>query len=230
MKFPVIAAGIILLSSLPLPALAQEIGYTDLTDNIFRERSRQTRTMGGGCSGDPHTAPDARSQVTVTVISLDKTRYRIGEEVTFEIKVMNSGKETIVVPWTPHLGDLEPADTRSSYKYRVGVVLLLFRDPEGVQFPISESLYGSLNVAGTLRELSAGEWFIVRGRKRLEPYDQNWGKKELRESGIVVATVSGFYRQDRGAYSPKDGGSDSQWCIPLPSQKANQIDVVVEQP
>jgi hypothetical protein len=151
--------------------------------------------------------------VTVTVVSLDKTRYRIGEEVTFEIKVMNSGKETIVVPWTPHLGDLEPADTHSSYKYRVGVVLLLFRDPEGIEFPIWETLYGSLNVAGTLRVLSPGEWFTVRGRKKLEPYHQNWGKKELRESGIVVANVSGFYRQDRGTYSPKDGGSDSQCCI-----------------
>jgi len=202
----------------------------DLTDNIFRERSRQTRTMGGGCSGSPHGMPDSRSRVTVTVVSLDKTRYRIGEEVTFEITVTNSGKKTIVVPWTPHLGDLELADTRSSYKYRVGVVLLLFRDPEGVQFPIWESLYGSLNVAGTLRELSPGEWFTVRGRKRLEPYDQNWGKKELRESGIVVANVSGFYRQDRGTYFPKDGGSDSQGCIPLLSQKANQVDVVVEQP
>ena len=73
-------------------------------------------------------------EVTATIVSLDKMRYRIGEEVTFEVKILNSGKKTIIVPWTPHLGDLEPADPRSSYKYRVGVVVLSFSDPEGNEF------------------------------------------------------------------------------------------------
>jgi hypothetical protein len=230
MKFLLTATGIIVLSLVPLSAPAQEMGYMDLTDNIFRERSRQTRTFGGGCSGSPHTTQASQSEVTASVVSLDKTRYRIGDEATFEIKVMNSGKENIIVPWTPHLGDLEPADPRSSYKYRVGVVLLEFRDPEGLEFSISETLYGSSNVPGSLRELSPGQWFTVKGRKRLDLYEQNWGKKEFRGSGLVATNVSAFYRQDRGAYSPKDGGSDSQWCIPLPCEKSNQLEVIVERP
>lgn len=201
----------------------------DLTDNIFRDRSRQTRTFGGGCSGSPHTTQASQSEVTATVVSLDKVRYRIGEEATFEVKVLNSGNEAIIVPWTPHLGDLEPADTRSSYKYRVGVILFLFRDPEGLEFSVSETLYGSPNVPGSLRELSPGQWFTVKGRKRVDLYEQNWGKKEFGDSGFVATNVSGFYRQDRGTYSPKDGGSDSQRCIPLPCRKANQLDVILEQ-
>ena len=230
MKSVQIAAWTILLSLVPLPLPAQEIGYVDLADNNFRERSRQTRRFGGGCSGSPDTAQEYQSDVTATVLSLDKMRYRIGEEATFEIKVLNSGKEPIILPWTPHLGDLEPADPRSSYRYRVGVILLVFRDPEGFEFTIFESLYGSPNVAGSLRELLPGQWFTVKGRKRIDLYDQGWGKREFSDSGFVETKVSGFYRQDTGTYSPKNGGSDTQWCIPLPCQKANQLDVTLEQP
>ena len=232
MRFLYIFAESILLLSVAVSIAAQEIGYLDLSDNVFRERSRQTRSGGGGCGGSFHfhNVPEARPmEVTATIVSLDKMRYRIGEEVTFEIKILNSGKKTIIVPWTPHLGDLEPADPRTSYKYRVGVVVLSFSDPEHNEFFVSESLYGSSRLGGTLRELAPGEWFTVRGRKTVELVGQNWGQKEFRESGFVEAKVTGFYRQDNGTYSPKDGGKDTQWCIPFPSKRGNQIDVTIEQ-
>ena len=220
-----IAFGIIFLWLSPSPVPAQEIGYVDLTDNNFRERSQPTRTFGGGCAGSPHGAP-SQAEVTATVVSLDQMRYRIGDEATFEIKVLNSGKENIVVPWTPHLGDLELAHARRSYKYRVGVILLVFSDVEGHEFSISETLYGSADVPGSLRQLSPGEWFTLKGRKRIDLYDENW-RKELAASGFVETKVSGFYRQDTGTYSPKNGGSDSQWCMPFPCQRANQLDVTL---
>ncbi|HMD18130.1 MAG TPA: hypothetical protein VKH18_15805 [Terriglobales bacterium] len=227
MKSLPIGLGIIVLCSSPLSILAQEIGYVDLTDNRFRERSRQTRTFSGNCGGSPHAAP-SQTEVTAAVISLDAMRYRIGEEASFEIKILNSGKEKVVVPWTPHLGDLEPANARSSYKYRVGVILLVFRDPEGREFSISETLYGSPDVPGSLRELSPGEWFTVKGRKRVDLFDQNWGRHELKATGFVETKVSGFYRQDTATYSPKNGGSEIQWCIPLRCQRANQFDVTLQ--
>ncbi len=91
----------------------------------------------------------------------------------------------------------------------------------------------SLGIAkrsGSLRELSPGQWFTVKGRKRVDLYYQDWGKKEFGNSEFVETDVSGFYRQDRGTYSPKDGGNDSQWCIPLPRRKANHLDVILEWP
>ena len=134
------------------------------------------------------------------------------------------------MPWTPHLGDLEPVDSQIPYNYRVGTVELLFSDPEGREFFVLESLYGSQSVPGSLRELPPGQWFTVRGRKRIVLFGENWGKKELVDSGFVQAKVSGSYRQDRATYSPKDGGSDFQQCIPFPCQRANSIDVVIERP
>lgn len=197
MKFLPAAAGMILLSLVPLAAPAQEIGYIDLTDNVFRESSRRVRSGGGSCGGGPFdSGQKSQSEVTVTVLSLDKNQYRIGEDATFEIKVLNSGKKVISVPWTPHLGDLEPADASVPYRYQLGVVLLLFSDPEGHELFVVESLYGSPSVSGSLRELLPGQWFTVKGRKRIELYDQNWGKKEFADAGFVKTKVSGFYRQD----------------------------------
>jgi hypothetical protein len=124
------AAGLLLLFMFPITMRAQDAGYIDLTDNIFRESTRRVRTGGGGCGGTSHSQK-SDFEVTATVVSLDKSRYRLGEEATFEIKILNSGKRTIVVPWTPHLGDLEPVDSQIPYNYRVGTQELLFSDPEG---------------------------------------------------------------------------------------------------
>jgi len=228
MKLPQIAVGIILLFFWSLRVRAQDIGYVDLTGSIPRESSRHPRTLGGGCGGSPHSNGAPKPEVTASLVSLDKSLYRIGEEATFEIKVLNSGKKTIIVPWTPHRGDLEPADLNSPYKYRVGVVMLVFRDPEGHEFSVAETLYGSPKIPGTLRALRPGQWFTVRGRKRIDLYQKDWGQREFEESGSVDAQASGYYRQDRGSYSPVNGGSDSQICISLGSQKANQLDVVLE--
>ena len=38
---------------------------------------------------------------------LDKTSYSMGEEITFEVKIQNTGREAIEMPWTSHLGDLD---------------------------------------------------------------------------------------------------------------------------
>lgn len=90
--------------SFATPAVrAQEIGYIDLTDPPYRDSLlRPPRTQAGGCAGGDSVA----LQVTVTLQSLDKTVYRLGEEITFEIGIQNIGLETILVPWTPNLADI----------------------------------------------------------------------------------------------------------------------------
>lgn len=192
MKLVSVLCGSILLSlAAPLSALAQEIGYVDLTDGPSRESSRHPRTFSGGCGGG---GSDSREpQVTVTLVALDQTILPLGEEVTFEVKIQNTGKNPVIVPWTPNLGDVEPADPKASYKYRIGVVVVTFKDPESREFSMGESLYGSEEVPGTLRELAPNHWFTVRGRGRTDAGSPDWGRDELREFGWVDAKVSGFF-------------------------------------
>ncbi len=215
---------------IPLSALAQEAGYIDLSDNDFREASREVGIHGGGCGTSPHSAQESQPEVTASIVSLDKTRYRIGEEATFEVKVLNTGNETIVVPWTPHSGDLVPTRPHSSYKLSMGTISLVFEDPEGFKFLIPEYLFGLPNVPGSLRELSPGQWFIVKGRKSITAYSADWGKQEFADSGFVEARVRALYMEDTRSYFSKDGGSLSDWCIPLRCQKSNQLEVTLERP
>jgi hypothetical protein len=222
---PVLCGAILLSSASSLSAVAQEIGYVDLTDGPFRESSRHPRTFSGGCGGS-----DSRErQVTVTLLSVDRMIYPLGEQVTFELKIQNTGRDPVIVPWTPNLADLEPVDPNASYKYRIGVVLLTFKDPELREFHLSESLYGSTNVPGTLRALAPGQWFTVRGRDRTEPNSPDWGPDELREFGWVEAKVSGYFREDNGSYSPEHGGAMTAFCFPIRSESANELTVTLEQ-
>jgi hypothetical protein len=168
-------------------------------------------------------------QVTVTLQSLDKTVYRLGQEITWEIGIQNTGKETILVPWTPDLADLEPTDPKAPYKYMVGVVILIFKDSEDRILTLYESLYGSPNVPGTVHELSPGQSFTVRGRTTIkERWPPEWGKEELAESSAVDAKVSGHFREDNENYSPNGGGTLTEACIPMRSTKANEWEATLE--
>ena len=89
-------------------------------------------------------------QVTATLLSLDRTIYPLGEQVTFEHKIQNTGKDPVIVPWTPNLGDLEPIDPNASYEYRVGVVVLTFA---GLLFGLVPAISSSkLDVYSMLKE------------------------------------------------------------------------------
>lgn len=225
MKLIPVLCGAVLLSSTALTVLAEEIGYIDLTEGPFRESSRHPRTMSGGCGGGRDSS---NRQVSATLLSLDRAIYRLGDEVTFEIKVRNTGKDVVIVPWTPHLGDLEPVDPDASYKYLNGGVVLAFSDPEGREFLLSEFLYGAEDDPETLRELLPGQWFTVRGRQRIEPNRTDCGQDELQESGWVDAKVSAYFVENSASYSPENGGSSSETCIPMRSTRANELVVTLE--
>jgi hypothetical protein len=67
------------------------------------------------CGGGTGFTPN--NEITIALVSLDKASYSLGEEATYEVKVQNSGKEPIEIPWTPHSGDLEPTDSSKSYTF-----------------------------------------------------------------------------------------------------------------
>jgi hypothetical protein len=88
------------------------------------------------------------------------------------------------------MSDLEPANGVSPRNYLVGYVSLVFRDSENREFYINEFLYGESGIVGTLRQLRPGEWFIVKGRKKIEGHSADWGGQQLRNSGSVPALVT----------------------------------------
>jgi hypothetical protein len=206
-------------------ASSQEIGYVDLCGLTIRESTRHPRTIGGGCGMSAHAVPT--QQIKVTLLSLDKATYHFGEDVIFEVEVKNIGKTSLVIPWTPHRADVEPNDLQEPFEYFVGVVVIHFKDAKQRELTLSEGLYGSRAAPGTLRELRPGEWFVLRGREKMEMLGSDWGREQLAESGWAEAKVSAAFREDIGAYSSRNGGSDSQWCILQGPNEANAQTVTV---
>jgi hypothetical protein len=210
---------------------AQQSNYLDLTDPLPRERIRSPHSGSGGCGGGGGLT--ASSEATITLVNLDKGWYLMGEEVTFEVKIQNSGKETIEIPWTPHLGDLERADATEAYSYVAGTVALNFTDPVSQHsFGIYGNFYGSPALPGSIRELLPGQWALIRVRKKIEVFEEWWWNrlKEYKESlplnvkataSLMLNTVTYFPSQENSS------ATDNSMCIPLRTKNVAQLDVAL---
>jgi len=208
--------------------VAQEISYLDLTDPLPRERIRSPRSGSSGCGGGAGFT--ASSEIIITLLSLDKHSYSMGEEVTFEVKIQNSSRETIEIPWTPHLGDLEPADSTKTYTYLQAVVALKFTDPIASRsFSVFANFYGSPDVPGSTRELLPGQSILVHVRRKIDVYEEWWWRR-VKESPPLTVSASANFLLNRVTYSPNEtqsSGTDSSRCIPLRTKEANQLEVAL---
>jgi uncharacterized repeat protein (TIGR01451 family) len=204
-------------------AFTQEIGWLDLTDLHPRERIRSPHAVGGECGGS--ASFDSSPSVDVTLMYLDKTSYSLGEEVTYEVKIQNTGKVPIEIPWTVHLGDLEPADPSEAYTYLHATVSLDFVEADSNRsFSIYANSYGAANIAGTTRKLLPGESAFVRARQKLDSYEEWWQKKINDSSGVNVI-VSADLLLNKVIYSPgekTDDATDHSVCVQLFRAKAGR--------
>jgi len=205
---------------------AQEIGWLDLTDLHPRDRIRAPNRGSVQCGGPVNT----NSEITITLISLDKASYSLGEEVTYEVKVQNSGREPIEIPWTPHSGDLEPTESSKSYTFLNAAVSLSFTDPDSKRsFSIYANSYGSSELPGTTRQLLPGEWIFVRARQKIEPYEE-WWWTSFKDSSPLSVRVSASLMLNRVTYSEgekNDSAMDRSVCIPLNTKLGVPSDVVL---
>jgi hypothetical protein len=209
-------------------AVAQEIGWLDLIDSHPRERIRAPHGLSLGCGGGSGFAPSVES--TITLVSLDKVSYSLGEEVTYEVKIQNSGKETIEIPWTPHSGDLEPADASKSYTYLHAAISLNFTEADSNRtFSLYANSYGSSEVTGTTRKLMPGEWTFVRARQKLETHEEWWWTK-IKDSAPLNVRASASLMLNKVTYSTgekTDSAMDHYVCIPVNTKLGPPSDVVL---
>jgi len=201
---PLLASLFLLLST---GAVAQEAGYLDLTGVIPRTNLRYPpapppkplpracknglctgfgiagASMGVsiGCGAGDSRDPRA---LKTTLTWLNQIDYQIGDNIEFEIRLDNVGSETMAIPWTPHLADLQPADDSKPFNYlELDLTLDIKTDSATVSLPPVE-LHGSEEAAGTIVELAPGAWVRVRAsvklivnelaRRRAQQQDTPW--------------------------------------------------------
>jgi hypothetical protein len=204
----------------------QEIGWLDLTDTHPRDRIHAPLGAGGECG----SGIASNIEVNITLVRLDKASYSFGEEVTYEVKIQNSGKEPIEIPWSPHLGDLEPADSSRSYTFLDAGFSLEFTEPDSNRtFSIYGNSYGSLEVPGSTRKLLPGEWIFVRVRQRVEAYEEWWWTK-VKDSSPLNVRASASLTLSNVTYSPgekSDSATDRYVCIPVGTKLGAPLEVAL---
>jgi hypothetical protein len=224
-----ILAGIALL--VVCTAFSQEAGWLDLTDLHPRERIRAPHAGSMECGGGAGFEPSL--EASITLMYLDKASYSMGEEITFEVKVQNTGREAIEIPWTQHIGDLESAESSQPYTYLHAAISLNFTEPNSNRsFSIFANSYGSSDLAGTTRKLLPGQWIFIRGRQKLEAYEEWWWNK-IKDSSPLTVKVSAGLMLDKVTYSPgakSDSSMDRSVCIPLLTNLGASPDVALWPP
>ncbi len=207
---------------------AQEVGWLDLTDTHPRDRIRVPHSVGSECGGGGGFTSNI--EITITLVSLDKVSYSLGEEVTYEVKIQNSGKETVEIPWTPHSGDLEPADASKSYTYLHAAISLNFTEPDSNRsFSVYANSYGSSELPGSTRQLLPGEWIFVRARQKVATYEEWWWSK-IKDSSPLKVRVSAGLMLNKVTYSPaekSDFAMEGSVCIPVNTKVGAPSDVVL---
>jgi hypothetical protein len=225
MRIVLLAAAVFVAASL---VTAQEIGWLDLTDLHPRDRIRAPHSGSSECGGGAGFTPN--NEITIALVSLDKAWYSLGEEVTYEVKVQNSGKEPIEIPWTPHSGDLEPTETSKSYTFLHTAVSLSFTDPDSNRsFSVYANSYGSSELPGSTRKLLPGEWIFVRARQKIEVNEEWWWTK-VKDSSPLNVRVSAGLMLNKVTYftgEKNDSAIDRSVCIPLNTKLGVPSDVVL---
>ena len=222
---------LVLLGSLAFSqiAIAQQIGLLDLTTAIEKDRLREPEGMGGvSCGSSDHTD---YPEVAISLTSLDRTQYALGEDVRFEVKIQNVGKDPVVLPWAENVADFEPQDPAVQYSYREGTVSLRIGSVEE-NFLIFSSFYGSTERPESLKVLRRGEWVTVRGRTQLTTSD-DWVFKRFRNNTLVNTQVKPDLMLNKVTFQPrgKNGKpTEESSCVNVRTRSMNQLPVTIFPP
>src|SRR5713101_7218821 len=216
----------ILFLLLSTGVIAQEIGYLDLTGVTPRTSLRYPPAppppkpickngvcagTGGGfgsaaiaCGAGDWRDPRA---LKTTITWLDQLDYQIGGNIEFEMQLENAGSETMAIPWTPHLADLQPADDSKPFDYlELDLNLDIKTDSIGITLPLT-TLYGSKETA-TIVELPPGAWVRIRGSTKLVVYEDFRKHVEQEPAAVWEAKARFGYRHD--SFHPAPGGYGTQ--------------------
>jgi hypothetical protein len=187
---PGLQFGLFILLLLSASALrGQEVGYLDLVGSAPRTELRHPEPPPPVCKedgtciasgstigvsiGDGGLGANEPKALKTTLLSLDRFAYLPDDAAEMEIKIENVGSVDMVVPWSPHLADLQPADKKQTFHYRsFAAVLNLTNTADKSQLSIIEAahLYGITERPDTLKTLKPGEWLRLRIKTKLAAY------------------------------------------------------------
>ena len=185
-------------------SISQEAGYKDLVDIELSTAKAPVGGGGGSCGGSSHEPPPTTS-LDVALLSLDKSRYVMGDDVESVLKLTNTGNGPLFFPWDPHTADFEEKALDSDYHY-VGISMLLeLSDGRAKELMTGWNLFGSPDVAGSLLELQPGNWVQVRAKSKLEIFSDNEFQHGLYSGPEINLTIRPSLLTDTVTVSHRQG-------------------------
>jgi hypothetical protein len=160
---------------------AQQAGSIDLTGITSRMSLRRPPLSAGdptdrhGRNQESHfCGPVAeRPDVLTTLVSLDRSEYRLGDEPRFDLRITNIGSKPLSVPFSPHLADLQPSDPAAKFAYHELQIELFMG---GARWSTNNGgfvkLYGSDQHHGTMLVLQPGERAEILGKGHIRPVER----------------------------------------------------------
>lgn len=157
---------------------AQQAASIDLTQIEARDELRRPAAQKGdptehGGMTEPlnscYPIPKDAPAVQTTLVWLDRDQYAPGDDIKFEVRIVNRGSVSLELPFSPHLADLQPADPGRKFAYsQMSVTLDLSSVLPHASFKLTGggggvTLYGHKSHPGTMLTLLPGEWAQIIG-------------------------------------------------------------------
>ena len=176
----------------------------DLTEVVPRGRVREPMTSsssGGGVGGSGLVAHEEES-LSISLVSAAPDLTGQQASVIFDVELRNGSTRKLELPVNPNLADFEPDGPNVPYSYTSCYIALRSQEPPEPSFSQGVSLYGSREVADSMKELGPGEALRIRARALVKTAHSGGHAGVLKLPLHVIAVLllqQHFVAQENGA-------------------------------
>ncbi len=162
------------------PAPGQEIAAVDLahahepTKSVGRQEinalPKGCEKLWPGVIGDGFVSPpdDGPREIVVEMIKVNSENPSVGSNVQGEVRLRNSGEHSIQIPWSTDPNVTRQGQNPDSLSWEFGNLSIVLQGTGRLK-TLSQSLFGSKYVTGSMLAIQPGEWVTFEVAFTLEP-------------------------------------------------------------
>lgn len=173
---------LLLFGLAPVQGSVSQSDVLDLTKEAQRNLSVGPSSTDLGARGSSH-GPMPERLIQLVASRVDENLAQLGGRVVVEVKLTNTGKFALVIPWSDDLDRIASSSgkNRRPSGFQSGLVQLAFRDSEGNQYVSSgRDFYGAESVPASLKTVLPGKSVILRAAIPVEFTDSDARRQFLK--------------------------------------------------
>jgi hypothetical protein len=160
---------------LAAPAEAQQVASVDLTQPSaplksvpMQPPSGCQKLTAGGIADGVVTHPNHEPRdITVEIVNITDDALAIGADVQAEVRLRNSGKYAIQIPWSTDPSKVNVGPSPFQVRWEEGSFAVVLDRTERLK-SMTEHLFGSSLVKGSQVDILPGEWISAKVRFQLD--------------------------------------------------------------